>query len=224
MSLRFVTTNAGKVREAREYLDAPVEQLEFDTPEIQSDDLGAVAAHKARAAYRHTGEPVIVDDSGMFVDALDGFPGPYSSYVYDTLGIERVWRLAHEEDDHAAAFRAVVAYCDGGEFAATPEPVDRERRGQDQRDDERAAATTDDQVRDGDDGPGDEDTLPVKLFEGSVPGEIVAPRGDGGFGYDPIFEHDGRTFAEMDPVEKNAISHRGRALAKFAEWYAAADR
>jgi XTP/dITP diphosphohydrolase len=259
MTLRFVTTNPGKVREAREYLDTPVEQLEFDTPEIQSDDLGAVAAHKARAAYRHAGEPVIVDDSGMFVDALGGFPGPYSSYVYDTLGIERVSRLAREADDPSAAFRAVVAYCDGDGFDATPEPVNRdaggrdgterspdartgsarrsaprdrggeaasratrERRGQDQDAAERANATTDDQIHEG--GANDADALPVKLFEGAVPGEIVAPRGDGGFGYDPIFEHDGRTFAEMDAEEKNAISHRGRALAKFAEWHAAAER
>ena len=249
MTLRFVTTNPGKVREAREHLASPVEQLDFDTPEIQAEDLGAVAAHKARAAYRHAGEPVIIDDSGLFVAAFDGFPGPYSSYVYDRLGIERVWRLAREEDDRAAAFRGVVAYCDDEDFEATPEPVDRdagdrdrterspdarrsaprsrggdaasreatrERRGQDQAGDERATATTDEQVR-GDEG------LPVKLFEGVVPGEIVAPRGDGGFGYDPIFEFDGRTFAEMSTAEKNAISHRGRTLAKFAEWFAQRD-
>ncbi|MFA9516213.1 non-canonical purine NTP pyrophosphatase, partial [Halopenitus sp. H-Gu1] len=57
-------------------------------------------------------------------------------------------------------------------------------------------------------------------FEGYVPGTIVSPRGEGGFGYDPIFEHDGTTFAEMDTERKNAVSHRGRALAKFAEWFA----
>jgi XTP/dITP diphosphohydrolase len=218
----FATTNEGKLREAREYLDEPVEQLDFDYPERQADDLAAVAAHGARAAYRHAGRPVIVDDSGLTIDAFDGFPGPYSSYVEETLGIERVWRLAEDEDDRAAAFRAVVAHCDGEEFAATPEPVDRgtrpegkgtgERRGQDIAAADRAGATTDDQVREG--------SLPVKLFEGVVPGTIVAPRGEGGFGFDPIFEYDGRTFAEMDTDEKNAISHRGRALAKFAEWYA----
>jgi XTP/dITP diphosphohydrolase len=64
----------------------------------------------------------------------------------------------------------------------------------------------------------------VKLFEGAVPGRIVEPRGDGGFGYDPIFEHDGTTFAEMGPEEKNAVSHRGRALAKFADWFAESER
>jgi XTP/dITP diphosphohydrolase len=191
----FVTTNPGKVQEAREYLDGPVEQEHFDYLEPQADDLATVAAYGARAAYRHVGEPVIVDDSGLTIDALGGFPGPYSSYVEDRLGIERVWNLVQQEDDHSGAFRGVVAYCDGDDFEATPEPVDR--------------AT---------------EEPPVRLFEGVVPGEIVPPRGDGGFGYDPIFEYDGQTFAEMSTEEKNAVSHRGRALAKFAEWYEQASR
>ncbi|WP_262178952.1 non-canonical purine NTP pyrophosphatase [Haloarcula laminariae] len=213
--LNFVTTNPGKVREATAYLDDEVVQFDFDYPEVQADDLGAVAAHGAREAYRAADGPVIVDDAGLFIDAFDGFPGPYSSYVEDRVGIERVWRLTEPEDDHGAAFKTVIAYCDGEAFAATPEPVDREgRRGQDLGADERGGATTDDQVA------GGEDALPVKLFEGRVPGEIVAPRGEGGFGYDPIFEHDGTTFAEMSTDEKNAVSHRGRALAQFAEWHA----
>ena len=214
--IRFVTTNPGKVAEAREYLDEPVEQLDFDYPERQAEDLAAVAAHGARAAYRHAGEPVIVDDSGLTIDALDGFPGPYSSYVEDTLGIERVWELAKREADRSGAFRAVIAYCDGGTFEATPEPVDTDRRGDDLAAAERPGATTDEQVQG--------EQLPVRLFAGVAPGTIVAPRGDGGFGFDPIFEYDGKTYAEMDTEEKNAISHRGRALAKFAEWYANADR
>lgn len=214
--IQFVTTNPGKVNEAREYLDESVEQLDFDYPERQAADLATVAAHGARDAYRHAGNPVIVDDSGLTIDALDGFPGPYSSYVEDTLGIERVWDLTKREDDRSAAFRGVIAYCDGEPFEATPEPVDTDRRGQDLSATVRAEATTDEQVEDG--------SIPVKLFEGVVPGTVVAPRGTGGFGFDPIFEYDGTTFAEMDIEEKNAISHRGRALAKFADWYANADR
>ena len=211
----FVTTNPGKVREAREYLDAPVEQEEFDYLEPQADDLATVATYGARAAHRHVGGPVIVDDSGLTVDALDGFPGPYSSYVQDTVGIERVWGLVEREQNHDGAFRGVVAYCDGESFAATPEPVDTGGRGREA--DQRTGATTDEQVA-------DETALPVRIFEGVVSGTIVAPRGEGGFGYDPIFEYDGQTFAEMDTEEKHAISHRGRALAKFAEWYEHADR
>ncbi|SFS11427.1 dITPase [Halomicrobium zhouii] len=186
--LTFVTTNPGKVHEAEQYLGS-VEQLDFDYTEVQGEDLGAIAAHGAREAYREAGGPVIVDDSGLFVDAFDGFPGPYSSYVESHVGIDRVWRLTEPEDDHGAKFRTVVAYCDGEGFEASDST---------------------DSVRDGD--------PPVKVFEGVVPGTIVAPRGDGGFGYDPIFEHDGTTFAEMSTEEKNAVSHRGRALAKLGDW------
>ncbi len=59
------------------------------------------------------------------------------------------------------------------------------------------------------------------VTEGTVEGRIAeAPRGSGGFGYDPVFvpdEGDGRTFGEMAPAEKHAISHRGRALARLAD-------
>lgn len=184
--LRFVTGNEGKVREAREYLDTDVQQFAYDYPEIQSADLGAIAAHGAREAYREVDAPVVVEDSGLFVEALDEFPGPYSAYVEDTLGIERVWNLVEPEADHAGAFRSLIAYCDGTDLDAPT-------------------------VREGD--------LPVAIFEGRVEGSIVPPRGEGGFGYDPIFEVDGRTFAEMTPAEKNDRSHRGRALEAFAAWY-----
>jgi XTP/dITP diphosphohydrolase len=205
--LRYVTTNPGKVREAEEYLgDESVAQLDYDYTEIQSDDLGTIAARGAREAYRHAGEPTLVDDAGLFVRALDGFPGPYSSYAEETIGVERTWELASDEEDRAASFRCVLAYCDGEGFDASPDPVDK--------DDRVAAAAA------GPDADDDAEALPVKLFEGRVRGTLVEPRGEGGFGFDPIFEHEGTTFAEMDEAEKNAISHRGRALAKFAEWHA----
>jgi XTP/dITP diphosphohydrolase len=213
--LRYVTTNSGKVREAREYLDnGSVDQLEFDYTEVQAPTLEPIAARGAREAYRHADGPVLVDDAGLFVDGLDGFPGPYSAYVEETLGTERVGELARRTGttprDEAtgparAAFRCVLAYCDGDPFDASPDPVDRGDR-------VAAAAANDENGAAG--------GLPVKLFEGVVRGRIVEPRGNGGFGYDPIFEHDGTTLAEMNAEEKNAISHRGRALAKFAEWYA----
>ena len=220
--LRYVTTNEGKMREAADYLgDGAVEQFDYDYVEIQSNDPGTIAAHGAREAYRACGEPVITDDAGLFVDALNGFPGTYSSFVEDTLGIERVARLALAEEDTRASFRCVLAYCDGEPFEAAPDTVAREDRAV-------AAASSPDESNSNGSAPdgsparterAERGTLPVKLFEGYVPGRIVEPRGDGGFGYDPIFEHGGTTFAEMDAGEKNALSHRGRALAKFAEWF-----
>jgi XTP/dITP diphosphohydrolase len=184
MTIRFVTGNEGKVAEAREYLEGVgevVEQVAFDYTEIQSDSLAEVAAHGAREVCEAVGGPVIVEDSGLFVDALDGFPGPYSAYVEHTVGVERVWRLVEPEADHRARFRSLVAYADAGGEGGPPR---------------------------------------VETFEGAVRGRIVAPRGEGGFGYDPIFEHDDTTLAEMSTAEKNAISHRGRALATFVDWLA----
>ena len=210
--LQYVTTNEGKVREAEAYLGDGVAALDYDYPEIQADSLERVAAHGARDAYDHVGEPLIVDDAGLYIEGFEGFPGPYSAYVENTLGVERVGALARREAATRAKFRCVIAYCDGDSFEASPEPVDTDdRRGQDLSADDRGSASTDETVAAGD--------VPVKLFVGSVPGQIVEPRGEGGFGYDPIFEHSGTTFAEMSADEKNAVSHRGRALAKFAEWF-----
>ncbi|WP_255194024.1 XTP/dITP diphosphatase [Natronobeatus ordinarius] len=179
MAIQFVTGNDGKVREARAYLEGiePVEQVDYDYTEVQSDDLAEIAAHGAREAFEELGgeDGVLVDDAGLFVDALGDFPGPYSAYVEDTLGVERVWQLASAEENRRAHFRTVLAYCDENG---------------------------------------------VETFEGAVGGTLVAPRGKGGFGYDPIFEYNGQTMAEMSTEQKNAISHRGRALAAFVEWYA----
>lgn len=61
----------------------------------------------------------------------------------------------------------------------------------------------------------------LRLFEGRVDGKILRePRGDEGFGYDPVFEPEGRgvSFAQMSAADKNAISHRGRAVAKLMDY------
>ncbi len=189
-----MTSNEGKVREAREYLTEEVERVNYDYTEIQSDDLADIAVAGAKEAFAETGgeDPVLVDDAGLFIDALGGFPGPYSSYVEDTVGVERVWKLAEMEGSEANA----------SEQSSGDEPRDANRRARFRC----VVAYYDGEV--------------AETFAGAVPGRMVAPRGDGGFGYDPIFEHEGETFAEMTTERKNAISHRGRALAKFADWLA----
>lgn len=63
-------------------------------------------------------------------------------------------------------------------------------------------------------GPGEE---PI-LFQGRTEGRIVPARGPGRFGWDPVFEYEGKTYAEMDKDEKNKVSHRGRALEKLKAW------
>src|SRR5512137_1572559 len=60
----------------------------------------------------------------------------------------------------------------------------------------------------------------IRHFSGTIHGRIITvPRGNGGFGYDPIFEVDGQTLAELTSEEKSRISHRGLALAAFRQWF-----
>jgi XTP/dITP diphosphohydrolase len=182
--LQYVTTNEGKVREAKAYLDS-VEQFEFDYTEIQADELGPIAAAGAREAARVTNKKVLVDDAGLFIDGFDGFPGPYSAFVEESVGIDTVQRMAERElsPPRTASFRCALAFCEGVNTDST-------------------------------------ETKSAHVFTGSVKGKIVSQRGDQGFGYDPIFEVDGHTLAEMTPEEKNTLSHRGRALEAFSTWFA----
>ena len=109
----FATSNEGKLRELRAVLEpcgyrvepAPVAKLE-----IQSEDIARIAVVAASTAYSILGEPVAVEDAGLFIDALGGFPGPYSSYVYKTIGIRGILKLMEGVADRRARFRAVIAY------------------------------------------------------------------------------------------------------------------
>jgi XTP/dITP diphosphohydrolase len=174
----FVTGNAGKFAEIKEILaSVGIEaiQRKGDYPEIQADDLEPIAAASAKAAAEDLQIPVLVDDSGIFIKALNGFPGPYSRFVEDHLGNPRILKLMENEANRDAYFKTVIAFCEPGKAPLT--------------------------------------------FAGIVEGKIAfEERGDNGFGFDPIFDYNGKTFGELDIEFKNTVSHRGRALDKFIEW------
>jgi len=114
-SIRFATGNRGKVEEARMILSPiGIRQLPFDGKgvEVQASTVSEVAAYSARTASRQYGKTLIVEDAGLFVDALDGFPGPFSSYVFKTLGIAGLIDLLEGKRSRKASFRSAVAYCE----------------------------------------------------------------------------------------------------------------
>jgi len=183
--------NKGKVREIRDLL-APfgVEtvsagELGLPEPEETETTFAGNAQLKAHAAAEASGLPALSDDSGLAVDALNGDPGIY------------------------AARWAEKPSCEGGG-----------------RDFDMAMWHVNDLMGDNPDRcarfvcalclaypQGD-----TRTYEGKVEGEIIwPPRGDKGFGYDPIFRAigDTQTFAEIDPAEKHAKSHRADAFTKF---------
>jgi XTP/dITP diphosphohydrolase len=183
-SLKMATGNRNKFLEAKVILaefHINLIQAELEKVEVQADDLEEVARFSAEAAARQIGGLLIVEDAGLFIQHLNGFPGPYSSYVLRKIGLEGILKLMEGVQDRAAYFKSAVAFCE-------------------------AAGS------------------PAMVFTGIVRGTIsMERRGEGGFGYDPIFipsEGDGRAFAEMNLQEKGLLSHRGRALREFGKWLA----
>lgn len=77
--------------------------------EIQSLDLEEIVVKSAMLAYVYLNKPLLVEDAGLFIDALNGFPGPFSSYVYRTIGLQGVLKLMNGVSNRRACFRSVVA-------------------------------------------------------------------------------------------------------------------
>jgi non-canonical purine NTP pyrophosphatase (RdgB/HAM1 family) len=111
--LLFVSSNAGKVREVESMLGMSVEQLALDLPEIQSLDVEDVVRQKALTAFAQAGRPVVVEDTGLYVDALRGLPGALVRWFLITIGPTGICNLIPTGADRSARARSAVAYCDG---------------------------------------------------------------------------------------------------------------
>ena len=109
--LYLVTGNENKYKEASEILSEYGIKLcmaNIDKLEIQSPRLEDIALFAARIAFSQLKKPLIVDDSGLFINSLKGFPGPYSSYVYKTIGYEGILKLMSDKDNRRACFKTVA--------------------------------------------------------------------------------------------------------------------
>ena len=199
--LVIATANPGKLREFQALLAdlavAPVAQgaLGVTAPEESGTTFAENALLKARHAAAASGAAAIADDSGLEVDALGGAPGIYSA------------RYAREAAGDAAAVgaaavdAAAVDAANNAKLVAALQGVPFEAR----RARYRCALVYLD-------GPGDPAPLHTQgVWEGYI---LEAPRGSGGFGYDPYFwlPELGLTAAELEPERKNRLSHRGSAL------------
>ena len=111
----FATGNIHKFDEARSILtglDIAVGMLRVKDVEIQSDSLVEIAKSSAQEAFKRCCLPIIVEDAGLFIDALKGFPGPYAAYAYQTVGNKGLLKLLENVENRKAVFRSAIAYCD----------------------------------------------------------------------------------------------------------------
>jgi non-canonical purine NTP pyrophosphatase (RdgB/HAM1 family) len=109
----LVTGNPGKIAEARLALGGDVETEVLDLPEIQSLDYVEVARAKAGEAWRRLGRPLVVEEAGLDLAALNGFPGPLVKWMLEAMGAEGIARTAAALGDLRATARCVLLYKDG---------------------------------------------------------------------------------------------------------------
>jgi XTP/dITP diphosphohydrolase len=188
--LVVASANAGKLSELRDLLaDAPFDltslgELGLASPEETGSSFLENAILKARHAAAASGSAALADDSGLEVDALGGAPGVYSA------------RFAGAHADAAANNAKLITALRALDPGRHPPPW-RARY--------RCVLVM---MR------GADDAAPLTaegIWQGAI---IAAPRGSGGFGYDPHFwlPEWGATAAQLDPAQKNRLSHRGAAL------------
>ncbi|KIH88644.1 nucleoside-triphosphate pyrophosphatase [Sporothrix brasiliensis 5110] len=176
--LNFVTGNANKLAEVKAILEPSitVTSRKVDLVEIQAGSMEEITLDKCRRAVELIQGPVLVEDTSLCFDALNGLPGAYIKWFMTSLGHDGLNKLLAGQEDKSAKAVCTFAYCKG---------------------------------------PGEE---PV-LFQGVTEGKIVPARGPAKFGWDPIFEYEGETYAEMDKAKKNTISHRYKALQKLRDYF-----
>ncbi len=197
--LLIATHSAHKLAELRELL--ALERAELvslddlgieDDPDETGETFETNARIKARFGARRTGLPTIADDSGIEVDALDGGPGVRTRRYAgpNATDLENNAKLLLALADLPPDRRGARYVCVLA--LATPRP---------------------------DAGPSE--AVPIRSVQGTTRGRIaLGPRGNGGFGYDPIFEPagevpGGRTFGQWSAAEKHEVSHRGRAARRM---------
>ncbi len=191
-TLVIASGNAGKIREFASLLADLNLDIQPQPEGLEVEETGSTFAANARlkatAVAQATGHWALADDSGLAVTALGGAPGVQSAR-YANSDPERIARLLAALDGaNQERHQAGLAPDRSARFTA-------------------ALALAN---------PAGEVVLEV---EGHCPGTILAaPRGRGGFGYDPVFlvPETGQTFAEMDKALKGRIGHRGRAFAQLA--------
>lgn len=195
--------NAGKIREIAELIGPfgfsakSAAELEFEEPDETGTTFEENAAIKALASAKASGLPALSDDSGIVIEALDGAPGVYTANWAEREDGTRDFAMAMQKVEDALQEKG----------ATTP--------------DKRSCRFVSVLCLAWPDGH-------TELFRGDVEGVVAwPPRGDAGFGYDPIFQPEGHetTFGEMTSEEKHgwkpgdehALSHRARAFKLFVE-------
>lgn len=116
MKIIFVTGNKMKIKACNKFFentDIKIIGNDLDVPEIQSDNVKEVAIEEAKYAYDKIKEPLIINDCGLVIPALNGFPGPYAKYAEKTIKEDGFLKLMIDKENREAYYLDVLVYIDG---------------------------------------------------------------------------------------------------------------
>ena len=121
--LIYLTTNPNKVNEANEFFgkkygfNIEIVNPDFEILEIQAETCGEVAAFSAEYGANKLGKAVLKSDSGLYIEALGGLPGPYNHYFDKQIGVEKFLELFKNERNRKARLEHCFAFCEPGKKA-----------------------------------------------------------------------------------------------------------
>jgi XTP/dITP diphosphohydrolase len=116
MEIYFATSNKNKFEEASKILGGfgiLVSNFQFIHSEIRSDSLEEIAREAVAVAYKKCRKPVFVEDTGLFINVLNGFPGTFSGWALKKIGVRGILKLLEGSQDRSAYFETCIAYTDG---------------------------------------------------------------------------------------------------------------
>ena len=114
----FVSNNLNKYSEIKSMLDDKIIDLDLkfckqDIIEIQDEKIENIAMEKAKSAYNIVKKPILIEDDGLFINSLNGFPGQYSKFISKSIGNKGIIRLLKSSSDRSAFFKSIFVYNDG---------------------------------------------------------------------------------------------------------------
>ncbi len=113
LTINFITSNLGKVKEFKQILEPEIKvnHIKMPYPEIRSENSQEIARHSAKELAEKLNKRIVVEDSGLFIRALNGFPGTYSATIHNKIGLNGIIKLMKGVKARTCYYRSAVAYC-----------------------------------------------------------------------------------------------------------------